>query len=140
MVTRVVNLTAGQFATVAYEECLRRLSWETVGRIGAIEPDGSVSVYPVNYVFHENTVLFRTTPRRGAVLTRGDVTFEVDQIDDVHGAGWSVIARGPVTLIDDSPLGAAPISWAPDGRTLTARLTPHEVSGREIFVPRRSHS
>lgn len=140
MTIHAVAPAHGQFTTVAYEECLRRLSWENVGRIGLVEPDGVVSIYPVNFLLHDGAIVFRTTPRRAALLTRDTVTFEVDHIDDVHGSGWSVIARGPVTILDESPLGAAPMSWAPDGRTVTASLAPIALSGREIFMKTGRHS
>ncbi len=130
--------THGEFATVAYDECIRRLGWETIGRVGFVEPDGVVSVYPVNYALHDGAVVFRTTPRRAAILSGGAVTFEVDRVDDVRGTGWSVIARGHVTLLDDSPLGAAPVTWAPEGRTVTAVLTPESVTGREISQSRHA--
>jgi hypothetical protein len=131
---------SGQFATVAYDECIRRLGWERIGRVGVVEADGSVSIYPVNYAFFDGVIVFRTTERRGEVMANGLVSFEVDRIDDVHGTGWSVLARGPVTLLADSPLGASPVSWAPDGRTITASLTPVSVTGREVFLPRHGHA
>ena len=140
MASPVTIPSAAQFATIAYDECVRRLGWETVGRVGTIEADGSVSIYPVNYVLDDGVIVFRTTPRRGEVLSPQPATFEIDRIDEVHGTGWSVIACGAVTLSAESPADPLPVSWAPEGRTQVARLVPDRISGREIFVSHTSHS
>lgn len=131
------QLTTGHFANVAYEECLRRLAWESVGRLGITEVGRAPSIYPVNYAYHDGAILFRTTERRAQALLHNDVSFEIDRVDPVQATGWSVLVRGRVAVLDDSPLGAAPVSWAPDERTVTVSLVPIEVTGREIVSDRR---
>ncbi len=126
----------GRFVSIGYEECTRRLQWESVGRVAVAEAGAAPSVYPVNYAWHDGAILFRTTPRRAQVLAAHPVSFEVDRLDDHRGTGWSILVRGWVTVLRDSPLGVQPVTWAPDERVVTVSLAPAELTGREIFVGR----
>lgn len=136
MATTAPQLAFGRLATLSYDECVRRLGWETIGRVASVEPGQAPSVYPVNYAWHEGAVVFRTTERRAEHLQTCPVSFEVDRVDQFLKTGWSVLARGRVVVGDDSPFGGAPVTWAPDQRVVTVRLVPETMSGREIFVGR----
>ena len=69
---------------LSVDECIRLLSSHVprVGRIGFVNENKPV-ILPVNYVFHEGTIVFRTDPgaKLGAAAGGQQVAFEVDAID-----------------------------------------------------------
>ncbi len=129
-----VSVTS-QFRDLTPTECLDLLGSVRLGRV-AYDDDGPV-VLPVNYVVDRGTLLFRTSPygKLGRHMQGSQVAFEVDQIDESTGAGWSVLVRGRAGYVDPLDLpetGARPASWRePEGlQSLHVRITPTSVSGR----------
>jgi uncharacterized protein len=87
--------------------------------------------------------VFRTSPY--GVLSQLDnptnVAFEIDDIDQAHGAGWSVVARGrargivaPHELVR---LWTQPgiVPWAPGTRNLWIGISIRTISGRRVKAP-----
>lgn len=75
-------------------ECLALLAGHSVGRLVVVREDGP-QAFPVNYVLDGHTVAIRTNP--GTTLdwaTMGRIAFEVDDIDEAHQQGWSVLVQG----------------------------------------------
>src|SRR4029450_5015565 len=70
-----------------------------LGRL-AIPDFGGPVIFPVNYVFDQDLVIFRTDPgsKLDAATEREAVAFEVDAIEETTRTGWSVVVRG--TLAD----------------------------------------
>ena len=122
-------------------ECTALLAACSVGRVGVVV-DGAPAILPVNYRWIDGPqgayVALRTRP--GSVIDRAasTVAFEIDGIDDLHQAGWSVLVRGTLhhvlagpsvhQLIDSHPwLVADRVSWlvievgAVTGRRLTGK-------------------
>lgn len=79
---------------ISEEECLALLGGKSVGRLVVVH-DGAPTAIPVNYVLDGRTVAVRTDP--GTTLdwaTLGRVAFEIDEIDEKHHQGWSVLVQG----------------------------------------------
>jgi uncharacterized protein len=86
-------------------------------------------------------IVFRTAPgTKLHAIERSNVTFEVDEVDVVRRAGWSVLVRGVAHefLAQRSAelagrlqeAGADP--WAPGERDRIVRVVPDCVTGRRI--------
>lgn len=128
----------GAFTELDQVECYRRLGGTGVGRIALCLSDGPI-ILPVNYLVDEPAILVRTSPH--TVLARhasGPVAFEVDELEPALKFGWSVLVVGDAQPIDDVDemieLRASDRleAWASGVRNLFIRVTPREVSGREI--------
>lgn len=122
-------------------ECRRLLAERHLGRL-AIPDFGGPVIFPVNYVFDQDLVVFRTDPgsKLDAATERESVAFEVDAIDEATRTGWSVVVRG--TLADHHrprPPRAAPrptlYPWAPGEKSRYVRVRPVSVTGRRIRIP-----
>jgi nitroimidazol reductase NimA-like FMN-containing flavoprotein (pyridoxamine 5'-phosphate oxidase superfamily) len=124
---------------LTHDECVKRLCSTRLGRIGFLH-EGTVEIRPVNYRFHEGTVVLRTA--YGTVLDRidgQDVVFEIDQADDHLETGWSVIVYGtveqtwrPEELHTIRTLGL--FSWAPGTHDRILRIFPTRITGRQIVA------
>ncbi len=119
-------------------ECWARLGTHGVGRI-ALPERGLVEVLPVNYTVVDRTIVYRTTSARaGATVEHGQVSFEVDRVDEALRQGWSVLVAGPaVRVTDDAEVGllerrAVSKPWAGGERPVWIRLSPSKVTGRNV--------
>lgn len=125
------------------EECLRLISPGGVGRVAFNEPGGP-AILPVNYVIHDNAVVFRTAfggplddnLRTGVQGVEFKIGFEVDRIDDASREGWSVLVRGGAHHVSDDERASVDASdvqpWAGGDRELYVRIVPAEITGRRI--------
>ena len=120
------------------QDCLDLLANQPVGRVGFRDGD-EVIVLPVNYILHDDAVVFRTS--EGSKLTAAvqgqRLAFEVDEVDSVHRVGWSVLVRGDATLIDDQELIATYemqllFPWSRTEKDFWVRLPLDRISGRRI--------
>lgn len=124
---------------LAREECVRLLASDSVGRL-AVVVAGAPHVFPLNYAFDGEAIMFRTAPgTKVAAAGRAPAAFEVDAIDRVERVGWSVVAHGrleEVTRLDASTLrrvAALPVEpWAGGDRPTWMRLVPRYFTGRRI--------
>jgi uncharacterized protein len=102
-------------------------------------PEGA-QVLPVTYGVYAGDIVFRTSPH--GVLAQLDnptvVAFEIDDLDQAHRAGWSVVARGrargivaPRELVE---LWTQPgiVPWAPGNRNLWIGMSIRTISGRRV--------
>lgn len=121
------------------KECLRLLASRRIGRLGFVV-DGQPMVLPVNFAVDGDVVVFRTgegTKLEAAVGAK--VAFEVDEVDEATGSGWSVVVQGVAREITDDPdwfaeslrQAAAP-TWLPSTPDHYVRIDPGTVSGRRI--------
>lgn len=119
-------------------ECRRLLTEHQVGRIGVLV-DSAPEIYPVNYRFDGEAVLFRTAPGsklRGA-LRSPSVCFEIDGVDLQNHTGWSVMVKGRAReLTDAAEIKAAeahPLRvWSIGEKDHWIRIQPDDISGRRI--------
>ena len=97
-------------------ECRKLLAERHLGRL-AIPDFGGPVIFPVNYVFDQDLVVFRTDPgsKLDAATERESVAFEVDAIDEATRTGWSVVVRGSLADITDPATwrGSAPCRCTP---------------------------
>lgn len=120
------------------EECLALLATATLGRIG-VTMGALPRVFPVNFWFDGGRILVRTGPGTtlDAALRHSVVAFEVDDVDPLGHAGWSVMVTGEAHAIDDpealDELRHAPLPhWArrPDDPVLV--IDAALVTGRRL--------
>jgi nitroimidazol reductase NimA-like FMN-containing flavoprotein (pyridoxamine 5'-phosphate oxidase superfamily) len=119
------------------EDCLRLLATRSLGRIG-LTSSALPTILPVNYWFDGQRILVRTSPgtKLHAAAAGAVVAFEVDEVDAVYHAGWSVVVTGPAAEITDpdelDEIRHLPLPhWsAADGHVIA--IDPAIVSGRRL--------
>jgi Pyridoxamine 5'-phosphate oxidase len=92
------------------DECRKLLAERHLGRL-AIPDFGGPMIFPVNCIFDQDLVVFRTDPgsKLDAATERESVAFEVDAVDEATRTGWSVVVRGTLADITD------PTTWRGSG-------------------------
>jgi nitroimidazol reductase NimA-like FMN-containing flavoprotein (pyridoxamine 5'-phosphate oxidase superfamily) len=126
--------------SLSTEQCEDHLAAGGIGRIVLSTGSGPVAL-PVNFVFADGAVIFRTSDAMTANIT-GVVAFEVDHIDEAMSEGWSVLVRGHARLIKDPDerLAVAQLDiepWAGGARLNLVGIEPFEMTGR-VIVQRQS--
>jgi nitroimidazol reductase NimA-like FMN-containing flavoprotein (pyridoxamine 5'-phosphate oxidase superfamily) len=119
-------------------ECRRLLEAQDVGRIAIVTRNGQPLIFPVNYVFDEGVVVFKTNAgAKLALAPQALVAFEIDGWDRSSNSGWSVLVQGvahDVTRTFDFPssrlrrLQVDPM--APGERQNWIGVWANEISGR----------
>lgn len=119
-------------------ECIELLASHRVGRI-VFADDGGPTTLPVNYALDGRDVLIATSPY-GAIAAWAPtkrVSFEIDEIDPLREAGWSVILRGRAeeALYLDVPVDPddLPYPWAEGSRHFTLRIRADSITGRRLI-------
>lgn len=125
-------------------ECLRLIAPGGIGRL-AFSGRYGPTVFPVNYVLFEGTIVFRTAAdshtdedlRTGIANAEYKVAFEIDEFDKSAREGWSVLVQGSAHHVDSeseraSVLAAGVESWAGGERELFLRVVPTRITGRRI--------
>jgi nitroimidazol reductase NimA-like FMN-containing flavoprotein (pyridoxamine 5'-phosphate oxidase superfamily) len=119
-------------------ECAGLLAACEVGRIGVIV-DGEPVVVPVNYRWlpddRSSYLAIRTRP--GNVIDRGAaaVAFEIDGVDTLHHAGWSVLVRGTMHHLGDPTVrreSIDPHPWLTRDRDSWLVIEARSITGRRL--------
>lgn len=135
---------SGAMEILSQEQCWELLQSAEVGRL-AMAVAGEVDIFPVNYVVHDHSLVFRTAEgtKLVEVAISGNVAFEVDGYEPERGRAWSVVCKGPAKLIDTfdeiyqaQNLPLFPWNNAPKERFV--RIRPITVTGRRFTVYRRA--
>ena len=121
------------------EECLELLSGGIVGRVAMCTPMGP-RIVPLNYAMYDDAIVFRTTPysELGTYGSNTDLAFEIDHLDYEKQEGWSVVAIGRASLVEDADelreirAGWDPTPWAAGRRHLYIRLRWRDITGRRL--------
>jgi len=80
---------------LSQDECLRHLRAQRLGRVAVVTPAGQPLIFPVNFVFDEGVIVFKTAPgTKLALATQAVVAFEIDGWDEASSSGWSVLVQG----------------------------------------------
>jgi len=127
---------------LSFDDCWELLDTDTVGRL-AIVVDGHPEIFPVNYVVHLRSIVFRTAP--GSKLWDAKMerpaALEIDGYDPTTELAWSVVARGNTGIIEDQAvkdavdsLGLEP--WQPGEKAHYVRLNAKALTGRRFQVNR----
>ena len=119
--------------------CHALLGSTPIGRVAFVH-EGHLAVYPVNYRWTDDTVVFRTIvgEKLSAAQQFSDMAFEVDEWDIRNHSGWSVLVRGVAEPVTDwaeveqlEQLDLVP--WAnEEWRRRWVRIVPTEVTGRRV--------
>ena len=125
------------------DQCLALIAGGGIGRIAYTSRFGT-AVLPVNYVWRDGAVVFRTAAngpldedlRTGIANADYRVAFEIDSIDAAAQHGWSVLIQGPAHHVtgaeEDAARETGVESWAPGDRELFVRIVPSRVTGRRV--------
>lgn len=123
-------------------KCRDLLAANVVGRIGVLV-DSAPEIYPVNYAFDGDSILFKTAAgsKLRGVLRSPSVCFEIDGLDLEEHTGWSVMVKGRATeLTSAEELSKAELHeltlWSVGEKTHWIRLSPDDISGRRIHRKR----
>ena len=127
---------------LSFDDCWDLLADDTLGRL-AIVVDGHPEVFPVNYVVHRRSIVFRTAAGSklwGAMMER-PAALEIDGYDPATELAWSVVVRGDTELVQDQAetdavdaLGLEP--WQPGEKGHYVRLNAKAMTGRRFQVTR----
>jgi hypothetical protein len=120
------------------DECRDLLARSPVGRIAVHLAEHSPAIFPINYVFDEHDIAFRTDA--SSMLHRArqhTVAFEIDGVDRVYHLGWSVLVVGILeevtTRSELAALATLPLGpWAPGPKSHWMRIHPDTITGRSI--------
>ena len=117
-------------ADLTREDCLRLLRAGGLGRV-VFTASAMPAVQPVSYVLHGDEVVFRvadggplSTATRHAV-----VGFQVDDIDPVTHAGWSVLGVGQAYEISEADRRSAPVAAS---ATHTVAVPLQQLTGQRV--------
>lgn len=134
--------TGVEFTEIPRDECLALVASRSVGRLAVISK-GRPLIYPVNYVLDGDVVVFRTdagSKLAGAPLRK--IAFEVDEVDEDEGTGWSVLIQGYAYEITrgvdvrSRARRALPLEpFAPGERAHWIEITADSITGRRIAFP-----
>ncbi len=124
--------------SLTVDECEALIASGGVGRLVFSDERGPTAL-PVNFRVLEGDIVFRTEPQAAFLgnLARGEVSFEVDHLDEALTEGWSVLLTGESHVIVDpsevdsaQSLSIAP--WAGGDRDAYVRVVPRKITGRRI--------
>ncbi len=121
------------------QECLELLAANSVGRI-AYTADFGARILPMNYVFVDDCVIFRTVPD-GEIYRHAlnsNCAFEIDKTHEFFESGWSVVVLGRLELATEDDFARMqyremPTPWASGNRYMFLRLACEHVSGRRVI-------
>jgi nitroimidazol reductase NimA-like FMN-containing flavoprotein (pyridoxamine 5'-phosphate oxidase superfamily) len=122
-------------------DCIAGLTRTRVGRV-AVTDQAMPAVIPVNYALVGDTIVFRT--RGDGLLARACdgsvVAFEVDELADDGGHGWSILVVGTASLLTGNAtreLGELQlVSAMGEGRDQYVSISLGRVSGRWVGAAR----
>jgi nitroimidazol reductase NimA-like FMN-containing flavoprotein (pyridoxamine 5'-phosphate oxidase superfamily) len=124
--------------TLSPAECFGLLELGGIGRVGFASA-GGMMMLPVNFAGTGKTIIFRTAPDTLlALYANGQVSFEVDHLDEALRAGWSVLVQGQAHQVTDEravkrleeTTHLEP--WAGGARDVYVRIAATRISGRCI--------
>lgn len=119
-------------------DCLSALRSRDVGRVAMATGSGP-RIVPVNYGMLDEAIVFRTSPYSELAQNAVDVdlAFEVDDLDFAQHTGWSVVALGQGSRVEDEELlrvrrVADPEPWVRGQRNFYLKISWHDLTGRRI--------
>jgi uncharacterized protein len=127
------------FEEITEAECRVLLEKNQIGRV-SFTARGKQFVFPVNYAFNEDSIVFRiASDGVAANIPMTEVAFEIDDFDTDTKSGWSVLVQGHAndvtTTIDERSehlrnltvtpwIGNRPMWIAVHAQTITGRRLP----------------
>lgn len=124
------------------EQCRHLLTTHHAGRVAWNSADGPL-VLPVTYAMYTTDIVFRTSPygALSALINPTNVAFEIDEVDQQAGTGWSVLVRGRAQAVKQAydlatlwrTEGIVP--WATGPRNVFIAIAPRTITGRVVQAP-----
>jgi nitroimidazol reductase NimA-like FMN-containing flavoprotein (pyridoxamine 5'-phosphate oxidase superfamily) len=122
-----------------YAECVRLMRHARTGRLGFVH-DGEPEVLPVAFGMDGDTPVLRTTwgSKLEVAAAGGIVALEADTVDRSLRRAWSVVVKGPASVVyDDEAIARYELlgveRWLrDDAESFWVRVTPETVTGREL--------
>lgn len=114
--------------------CRQLLGSHHIGRI-AFNAEPSPEVLPVNYVLHDDGILFHTGAgaKQIAADRHQSATFQVDGSHEDRQSGWSVMVHGVLETMDAAQAPAdLSTPWPGGERPYLVCLSIHAMTGRQI--------
>jgi uncharacterized protein len=128
--------TENPITPLSDDEVWEKLGSEQFGRL-AVAVAGRPDIFPVNYVAHNNTIVFRTAEgsKLASVVINSAVAFEVDGYNPEKNMAWSIVLHGHAALVDHGPaeeeLNALPLfPWNVSPKNRLVQITVTQASGR----------
>jgi nitroimidazol reductase NimA-like FMN-containing flavoprotein (pyridoxamine 5'-phosphate oxidase superfamily) len=125
------------------DQCWALLASEELGHF-ATSVDDVVDIFPINYVVHDETILFKTGPgsKLENLTANHTVAFEAD--GRIGEAQWSVVVHGSAERLAGDPdiEGSGLLeftSWMPGDKWNYVRISPSKVTGVEFRRARAAH-
>jgi nitroimidazol reductase NimA-like FMN-containing flavoprotein (pyridoxamine 5'-phosphate oxidase superfamily) len=131
--------STSEFWAISPARCQELLESQSVGRIAWQAADGP-QILPVTYAWHNGMIIFRTSPYGvlSELIRPTAVAMEIDELDQVHRRGWSVVVQGraqgvaePDQLVRTWTVGSV-VPWAAGVRNVFIQITPHKLTGRVV--------
>jgi nitroimidazol reductase NimA-like FMN-containing flavoprotein (pyridoxamine 5'-phosphate oxidase superfamily) len=120
------------------DACRRLIETQRIGRVALVDGGRPVCL-PVNYAMDGDRIVFRTAAgsKLSAAIRGSAVAFEVDSVDPVQLAGWSVVVTGRADEVLDPEeikrLEGLPLRpWAPGSLNHWVVIQNYGMSGRRI--------
>lgn len=118
------------------EECMELLVSADIGRLG-VSVGAMPAIFPVTYKMIDGDIVFRIGEGLKLRAVQGAVvSFEVDSLDTVSRAGWSVLVVGVARAVPEEDGGPALTEqvtpWAGGERRHVVVIHPADISGRRI--------
>jgi nitroimidazol reductase NimA-like FMN-containing flavoprotein (pyridoxamine 5'-phosphate oxidase superfamily) len=141
-VTSASGESSSAFHELSRERCEELLATHRAGRVAWNAADGPM-VLPVTYAMYTGEIVFRTSPygALSALANPTNVAFEIDDVDQQAGTGWSVLVRGRAKAVKQAydvmtlwgTEGIVP--WASGTRNLFVAIAPRTITGRAVQAP-----
>jgi nitroimidazol reductase NimA-like FMN-containing flavoprotein (pyridoxamine 5'-phosphate oxidase superfamily) len=124
---------------ISQGRCTELLQSHSVGRI-AWQGAGVPEILPVNYIWYDDSVVFRTSPdgALAGLVEPTEVAFEIDELDLQRREGWSVLVHGRTHGLGKTEqlaqlmAGADVLPWAAGQRNVYVQIKPTKVTGRTV--------
>src|SRR4029077_7703551 len=133
---RAIALDMQPISILSETECWNLLGSVALGRL-VTNVDGQPEIFPVNFVVHHRTVLFRTA--EGTKLVSAAINKQVLFEADDHGVteGWSVIVKGTARILHtdeeiDEAERAQLLPWTATVKQHYVRIHPLSITGRRF--------
>ena len=121
-----------------HRACMTLLERAHIGRVG-VSVAALPVVLPVNYAMLDGDIVICTRPgtKLDAALVGAVVAFEVDHVDPIYHAGWSVLVQGRASVVDDpqtlAKAARLPLRpWAGRAGHRYVRIRAELMSGRRL--------
>jgi len=122
------------------DRCVELMESTPIGRVAFVDGAGEILALPVNFKWHEGTVVFRTLEgQKLAAAAEGKaVCFEVDQWSPEERTGWSVVVQGRAREVTnwaevEELEGIGLVPWAKEKwKRMWVRIEPTNITGRVL--------